>query len=64
MVWWHGRHASAALGALLQARGYSVRMRKFDPYLNIGVSTELGHAFGHLWGEALRYRIEELRKGD
>ena len=27
--------ASAALGALLQARGYSVRLRKLDPYLNI-----------------------------
>ena len=26
--------ASAALGALLQARGYSVRLRKLDPYLN------------------------------
>jgi CTP synthase len=27
--------ASAALGALLQARGYSVRLRKLDPYLNV-----------------------------
>ena len=27
--------ASAAIGALLQARGYKVRMRKMDPYLNI-----------------------------
>ncbi len=27
--------ASAALGALLQARGYSVRLRKMDPYLNV-----------------------------
>ena len=26
--------ASAALGALLQARGYTVRLRKLDPYLN------------------------------
>ncbi len=26
--------ASAALGALLQARGYKVRLRKLDPYLN------------------------------
>lgn len=28
--------AAASLGALLQSRGYSVRSRKFDPYLNIG----------------------------
>ena len=27
--------ASAALGALLQARGYAVRLRKLDPYLNV-----------------------------
>ena len=27
--------ASAAIGSLLQARGYKVRMRKMDPYLNI-----------------------------
>ena len=27
--------ASAALGALLQARGYKVRLRKLDPYLNV-----------------------------
>src|ERR1700753_1640694 len=27
--------ASAALGALLQARGYGVRLRKLDPYLNV-----------------------------
>src|SRR6476661_3892841 len=26
---------SASLGALLQARGYKVRIRKFDPYLNV-----------------------------
>ena len=25
--------SSAALGALLQARGYSVRLRKLDPYI-------------------------------
>ena len=27
--------ASAALAALLQARGYRVRLRKLDPYLNV-----------------------------
>ena len=31
--------ASAALGALLQARGFSVRLRKLDPYLNIDPGT-------------------------
>ncbi|KAA5607099.1 CTP synthase [Roseospira marina] len=31
--------ASAALGAVLQARGFSVRMRKMDPYLNIDPGT-------------------------
>ena len=31
--------ASAALGALLQARGYRVRLRKFDPYLNVDPGT-------------------------
>ncbi len=31
--------ASAALGAVLQARGYKVRLRKLDPYLNIDPGT-------------------------
>ncbi|WP_422007106.1 CTP synthase [Pyruvatibacter mobilis] len=31
--------ASAALGACLQARGYSVRLRKLDPYLNVDPGT-------------------------
>ena len=31
--------ASAALGALLQARGYCVRLRKLDPYLNVDPGT-------------------------
>jgi len=31
--------AAAALASLLQARGYSVRMRKLDPYLNIDPGT-------------------------
>ncbi len=31
--------ASAALGALLQARGYSVRLRKLDPYLIVDPGT-------------------------
>ena len=31
--------ASAALGALLQARGYQVRLRKLDPYINVDPGT-------------------------
>ena len=31
--------ASAALGALLQARGFGVRLRKLDPYLNVDPGT-------------------------
>jgi CTP synthase len=31
--------ASAALGSLLQARGFKVRLRKLDPYLNIDPGT-------------------------
>jgi CTP synthase len=31
--------ASAAIGALLQARGYKVRLRKLDPYLNVDPGT-------------------------
>ncbi len=31
--------ASASLGALLQSRGYNVRLRKLDPYLNVDPGT-------------------------
>jgi len=31
--------AAAALGALLQSRGYRVRLRKLDPYLNVDPGT-------------------------
>jgi hypothetical protein len=31
--------ASAALASLLQARGYRVRLRKLDPYLNVDPGT-------------------------
>ena len=30
---------AAALGALLQARGFTVRLRKLDPYLNVDPGT-------------------------
>src|SRR3972149_336566 len=41
--------ASAALGALLQARGYSVRLRKLDPYLNVDPGTMSPHQRGELF---------------
>ena len=31
--------AGAALASLLQARGYKVRMRKLDPYINVDPGT-------------------------
>lgn len=41
--------ASAALGALLQARGYSVRLRKLDPYLNVDPGTMSPHQHGEVY---------------
>ncbi len=41
--------ASAALGALLQARGYSVRLRKFDPYLNVDPGTMSPYQHGEVY---------------
>lgn len=41
--------ASAALGALLQARGYSVRLRKLDPYLNIDPGTMSPYQHGEVF---------------
>ncbi len=41
--------AAAALGALLQARGFSVRMRKFDPYLNIDPGTMSPYQHGEVF---------------
>ncbi len=41
--------AAAALGALLQARGYSVRLRKFDPYLNIDPGTMSPYQHGEVF---------------
>ncbi|MEM1138444.1 MAG: CTP synthase [Pseudomonadota bacterium] len=41
--------ASAALGALLQARGYSVRLRKLDPYLNVDPGTMSPHQHGEVF---------------
>ncbi len=41
--------ASAALGALLQARGYKVRLRKFDPYLNVDPGTMSPYQHGEVY---------------
>ena len=41
--------ASAALGALLQARGYKVRLRKLDPYLNVDPGTMSPHQHGEVY---------------
>ncbi|MBK5910665.1 CTP synthetase [Rhodothalassium salexigens] len=40
---------SAALGALLQARGYSVRLRKLDPYLNVDPGTMSPYQHGEVY---------------
>ncbi len=41
--------ASAALGALLKARGYSVRLRKLDPYLNVDPGTMSPYQHGEVF---------------
>jgi CTP synthase len=41
--------ASAALGALLQARGYTVRLRKLDPYLNVDPGTMSPYQHGEVY---------------
>lgn len=41
--------ASAALAALLQARGYKVRMRKLDPYLNVDPGTMSPYQHGEVF---------------
>jgi CTP synthase len=41
--------ASAALGALLQARGYQVRLRKLDPYLNVDPGTMSPYQHGEVY---------------
>ncbi len=40
---------SAALGALLQSRGYSVRLRKLDPYLNVDPGTMSPYQHGEVF---------------
>ena len=41
--------ASAALGALLQARGYRVKLRKLDPYLNVDPGTMSPYQHGEVY---------------
>ncbi|MGH7118501.1 MAG: CTP synthase [Acetobacteraceae bacterium] len=41
--------ATAALGALLLARGYSVRLRKLDPYLNVDPGTMSPYQHGEVY---------------
>jgi CTP synthase len=41
--------ASASLGALLQARGYKVRLRKLDPYLNYDPGTMSPYQHGEVY---------------
>jgi CTP synthase len=41
--------ASAALGALLQGRGYKVRLRKLDPYLNVDPGTMSPYQHGEVF---------------
>ncbi|MCM8557000.1 CTP synthase [Sphingomicrobium sediminis] len=40
---------AASLGALLQARGYKVRIRKFDPYLNVDPGTMSPYQHGEVF---------------
>jgi len=41
--------ASAALGAVLQARGYTVKLRKLDPYLNVDPGTMSPYQHGEVF---------------
>ena len=41
--------ASAATGSLLKARGYTIRMRKMDPYLNIDPGTMSPYQHGEVF---------------
>ncbi len=40
---------SATLGALLQARGFTVRLRKLDPYLNVDPGTMSPYQHGEVY---------------
>ena len=67
---------SAALGALLQARGFKVRLRKLDPYLNVDPGTMSPYQHGEVYvtddgaetdldlGHYERYTAVATRRGD
>src|SRR3954471_24568427 len=40
---------AASLAALLQARGYTVRLRKLDPYLNVDPGTMSPYQHGEVY---------------
>ena len=68
--------ASAALGAVLQARGFKVRLRKLDPYLNVDPGTMSPYQHGEVFvtddgaetdldlGHYERFTGVSCRKGD
>lgn len=68
--------AAASLAALLQARGYSVRLRKLDPYLNVDPGTMSPMQHGEVFvtedgaetdldlGHYERFTGVDARKGD
>ncbi len=68
--------ASASLAALLQARGYTVRLRKLDPYLNVDPGTMSPYQHGEVYvtddgaetdldlGHYERFTGVPARKGD
>jgi CTP synthase len=53
---WQGSASAASLGALLQARGYKVRIRKFDPYLNVDPGTMSPYQHGEVYRHRRRRR--------
>ena len=68
--------ASASLASLLQSRGYSVRLRKLDPYLNVDPGTMSPFQHGEVFvtndgaetdldlGHYERFTGVNARKGD
>src|SRR5262245_7844921 len=68
--------SSAALGALLQTRGYRVRLRKLDPYLNVDPGTMSPYQHGEVFvtddgaetdldlGHYERFTGADARQGD
>src|SRR5438309_11581889 len=67
---------AAALGALLQARSFKVRLRKLDPYLNVDPGTMSPYQHGEVFvtddgaetdldlGHYERYVVDAARRSD